>query len=46
MTLRHLTHFLIVGAAATGLMTARELARADKRVTIFEARDRCGAKKT
>ena len=44
MTPLHLTHFLIVGAAATGLMTARELARADKRVTIFEPRDRCGGR--
>src|SRR6266446_6764087 len=38
----HPTHFLIVGAGATGLMTARELARAGKRATILEARERCG----
>jgi phytoene dehydrogenase-like protein len=37
-----LTHFVIVGAGAAGLMTARELARAGKKVTILEARDRCG----
>src|SRR5437870_596729 len=38
------THFLIVGAGAAGLMTARELARAGNRVTIVEGRDRCGGR--
>jgi len=42
MPSQHLTHFVVVGAGAAGLMTARELARANKRVTIVEARDRCG----
>jgi monoamine oxidase len=44
MTPRHPTHFLVVGAGAAGLVTARELARAGKRVTIVEARDRCGGR--
>jgi monoamine oxidase len=39
-----LTHFLIIGAGAAGLMTGRELARAGKRVTILEAQDRCGGR--
>jgi monoamine oxidase len=40
----HLTHIIVVGAGAAGLMAARELVRADKRVTILEARDRCGGR--
>src|SRR5437762_4345144 len=44
MASRPLTHFVVVGAGAAGLMTARELARAGKRVTILEARDRCGGR--
>src|ERR1700730_8945317 len=41
---QHLTHFVVIGAGAAGLMAARELARAGKRVTILEARDRCGGR--
>ena len=39
-----LTNFLVIGAGAAGLIAARELARADKRVTIVEVRDRCGGR--
>jgi monoamine oxidase len=38
------SRFLLVGAGAAGLMTARELARAGKKVTILETRDRCGGR--
>ncbi len=37
-------HIVVVGAGAAGLVAGRELARAGKRVTILEARDRCGGR--
>src|SRR5690348_15438017 len=36
--------FVIVGAGAAGLMAARELARAGKKIVILEARQRCGGR--
>jgi len=39
-----LTHFVVVGAGAAGLMAARELSRGGKQVTILEARNRCGGR--
>jgi choline dehydrogenase-like flavoprotein len=35
---------VVIGAGVAGLIAARELGRASKRVTILEARDRCGGR--
>ena len=35
---------VVIGAGAAGLMAARELAAAGRRVTILEARERCGGR--
>ena len=37
-------HIVVVGAGAPGLIAARELGRAAKRVTILEARDTYGGR--
>src|ERR1700730_18759284 len=40
----HPDHIVVIGAGAAGLMAGGELARAGKRVTVLEARDRCGGR--
>ncbi len=37
-------HIIVIGAGAAGLMAARELGRAGKKVTVLEARDRYGGR--
>ena len=39
---RHPDHIVVIGAGAAGLMAARELGLAGRKVTVLEARDRCG----
>ncbi len=38
------TDIIIIGAGAAGLMAARKLARAGKKVIVLEARNRCGGR--
>ena len=40
----HAQNIVVIGAGAAGLIAARELGRAGKRVTILEARNRCGGR--
>jgi phytoene dehydrogenase-like protein len=40
----HADHIVVIGAGAAGLMAARELGRAGRKVTVLEARDRCGGR--
>src|SRR3982074_3161569 len=44
MTRSQAEHIVVIGAGAAGPMTARELARSRRKVTILEARDRCGGR--
>jgi monoamine oxidase len=40
----HPDRIIVIGAGAAGLMAARELGRAGRKVIILEARDRCGGR--
>src|SRR4030081_3956724 len=40
----HPNHIVVIGAGAAGLMAAPERGRAGKKVSVLEARDRCGGR--
>src|ERR1700694_4975622 len=40
----HPNHIVVIGAGAAGMMPARELGRSGRKVTVLEARDRCGGR--
>ena len=44
MAKRKSEQIIVIGAGAAGLMAARELARSGKKITILEARNRCGGR--
>ena len=44
MTSQQQSEFVIIGAGAAGLLAARALAQGGKRVTLLEARGRCGGR--
>ena len=44
MTRVQADHIVVVGAGAAGLIAARELAQTGRKVTLLEARERCGGR--
>src|ERR1700730_283930 len=44
MARHHPDHIVVIGAGAAGLVGAREVGPAGRKVTVLEARDRCGGR--